>query len=87
MLETYEVRNSILALQLGFISVVVGTSRQMCEATLETSLLGRSFGCQAQVPLAGHQSEIASIVEKLWQGYDSLVQISFVARHATLWSG
>jgi hypothetical protein len=43
----HKVRDLVLIFQLRLVCVVIRASREMCETALETSLLGRSLGCQA----------------------------------------
>jgi hypothetical protein len=38
------------------------------------------------MPFSGHEGEISGVVEQFGEGYDSFVEVAFVAGHAALGS-
>lgn len=60
-------------------TVMVGTAREQGEGTVKAALDRMMLRLQPKVPFTGHHSMIAPVLQKLWQGHDSLVEITFMA--------
>ena len=54
------------------------------EVTLESARGGDLVGLLPHVPFAGHIGVVAGVLQQLWQGGDTVVEVAFVAVHAPL---